>query len=106
MDARRALTIGPAPSSLPISGTSSPQQAGGSVGTSVSLEEVFSMASEHGEDAEMVWSLKFDTAAYWGRSNTFFPEVEIRFFVRGPEAEHYHVPLLLGPWSYTTYRGS
>ena len=53
----------------------------------------------------MVWSLKFETGAYYGEGKTFFPEVEVRFWVeRG--VEHYHVPLLLGPWSYTTYRGS
>jgi 5-hydroxyisourate hydrolase len=53
----------------------------------------------------MIWSLKFDTGRYFGASNTFFPEVEIKFFFKA-SGEHYHIPLLLGPWSYTTYRGS
>jgi hydroxyisourate hydrolase len=45
--------------------------------------------------------LVFDTA---GRS-AFFPEVSVVFFVAEPE-RHHHVPLLLSPYGYTTYRGS
>lgn len=36
---------------------------------------------------------------------SFYPEVEIVFAVAAP-AEHYHVPLLLSPFGYSTYRGS
>ena len=36
---------------------------------------------------------------------TFYPEVVLAFAVREP-AEHHHVPLLLSPFSYSTYRGS
>jgi 5-hydroxyisourate hydrolase len=36
---------------------------------------------------------------------TFYPEVAITFEVVDPE-QHHHVPLLLGPYGYTTYRGS
>ncbi|MDG3085242.1 hydroxyisourate hydrolase [Vibrio hannami] len=35
----------------------------------------------------------------------FFPLVEVHFHV-DEEARHYHVPLLLSPYSYSTYRGS
>ena len=35
----------------------------------------------------------------------FLNEVVIRFGVSNPK-EHYHVPLLVSPWSYSTYRGS
>ena len=45
----------------------------------------------------------FDTGAY--DSNGFFPRVTIEFAVRGG-APHYHVPLLLSPYGYSTYRGS
>lgn len=69
------------------------------------LQEIFENLSEHDPDeAEMVWSLRFDTGAYFGQGRTFWPEVEVKFFVR--REERYHVPVLLGPWSYTTYRGS
>ncbi|KAF7543027.1 hypothetical protein G7Z17_g11081 [Cylindrodendrum hubeiense] len=50
------------------------------------------------------WTLRFDTAGYFGEDNTFFPEVTVTF--RVDEGQHYHVPLLLSPYSYTTYRGS
>ncbi|KAI0697568.1 transthyretin [Cytidiella melzeri] len=35
----------------------------------------------------------------------FYPVVEITFEVENPD-EHYHIPLLISPYSYTTYRGS
>ena len=37
--------------------------------------------------------------------DTFWPEVVLSFAVREP-AEHHHVPLLLSPFAYSTYRGS
>lgn len=51
-----------------------------------------------------IWKLRFETGAYYGYEKTFFPFVELNFVVK--EGEHFHVPLLLGPYSYTTYRGS
>jgi 5-hydroxyisourate hydrolase len=51
-----------------------------------------------------IWKLEFDTGSYYGAANTFFPKVELAFLVK--EGEHFHVPLLLGPYSFTTYRGS
>jgi hydroxyisourate hydrolase len=50
------------------------------------------------------YRLIFDTAAYLG-AGAFFPEVSVVFQVADPE-RHYHVPLLLSPFGYTTYRGS
>jgi 5-hydroxyisourate hydrolase len=55
------------------------------------------------------YSLSFDTEGYFGARDIqpFFPEVEVRFMVRSDKkGEHYHVPVLLGPFGYTTYRGS
>ncbi|MEV2221181.1 hydroxyisourate hydrolase [Nocardia vinacea] len=40
-----------------------------------------------------------------GDLSPFYPSVTIDFRVTDP-AEHYHVPLLLSPYSYSTYRGS
>jgi len=51
-----------------------------------------------------IWKLQFDTGAHYGAANTFFPVVELSFLVK--EGEHFHVPLLLAPYSFTTYRGS
>ena len=43
-------------------------------------------------------------SAQQGR-DTFYPEVVLTFDVREP-TEHHHVPLLLAPFAYSTYRGS
>lgn len=48
------------------------------------------------------YRLSFSTGA---ALSGFFPEVTIAFAVDDP-AQHYHVPLLLSPFGYTTYRGS
>ena len=54
------------------------------------------------------YRLTFDIGTYHrdqGISKPFFPEVKIAFNVRDT-AEHYHVPLLLSPFGYSTYRGT
>jgi 5-hydroxyisourate hydrolase len=52
------------------------------------------------------YRLTFDTAAYFaGRGESgFYPEVAVVFTVA--DGDHYHVPLLLSPFGYSTYRGS
>jgi 5-hydroxyisourate hydrolase len=57
--------------------------------------------------AEGTYRLTFDTAAYFNAQGTpgFYPSVEIVFVVRDA-AQHHHVPLLLSPYGYSTYRGS
>jgi 5-hydroxyisourate hydrolase len=54
-----------------------------------------------------VWQLRFDTGAYFARDDrpSFYPEVPVTFEVSDAEA-HHHVPLLLSPFAYSTYRGS
>jgi len=54
------------------------------------------------------YRLTFDTGSYHrnlGLEAPFFPEVKITFSVRDID-EHYHVPLLLSPFGYSTYRGA
>ena len=54
------------------------------------------------------YRLTFDTGAYHrqqGLSVPFFPEVKITFNVRDTALQH-HVPLLLSPFGYSTYRGT
>ena len=53
------------------------------------------------------YRLTFDTGAYFTRTGrrAFFPEVAIVFAIEEGE-EHEHVPLLLSPYGYSTYRGS
>jgi len=49
----------------------------------------------------------FDTAAYFATQDliSFFPEIAVDFEVWSVD-EHFHIPLLLSPFSYSTYRGS
>ena len=48
--------------------------------------------------------LTFDTGTYLG-DDAFYHEVTVTFVVADPW-QHHHVPLLLSPYGYTTYRGS
>lgn len=52
------------------------------------------------------YKIVFDTGAYFTAQNhkCFYPEVEIQFSIT--DASHYHVPLLLNPYGFSTYRGS
>jgi 5-hydroxyisourate hydrolase len=54
-----------------------------------------------------VYRLVFDTAAYFAaqRVDGFSPEVSVVFEVKDA-GTHHHVPLLLSPFGYSTYRGS
>jgi 5-hydroxyisourate hydrolase len=54
-----------------------------------------------------LYRISFDTGSYYAAQNVkgFYPEVSITFQIRDP-GEHYHVPLLLSPFGYSTYRGS
>jgi 5-hydroxyisourate hydrolase len=51
--------------------------------------------------------LTFDTGAYFKQQGVehFYPQVTVEFNVTDP-ARHHHVPLLLSPFGYSTYRGS
>ena len=53
------------------------------------------------------YRVEFDTGSYYSGSGQigFYPEVSVTFEVTDPDA-HHHVPLLLSPFAYSTYRGS
>jgi 5-hydroxyisourate hydrolase len=53
------------------------------------------------------YRLTFDTRGYFAAQKVdgFYPQVIIMFEVKNPR-EHYHLPLLLSPYGYSTYRGS
>lgn len=56
------------------------------------------------------WELEFDVAEYFAASSStladppFLDRITLRFSTATDQ--HYHVPLLVSPWSYSTYRGS
>jgi 5-hydroxyisourate hydrolase len=58
-----------------------------------------------GERKVGVYRITFDTAGYYAGAPCFFPSVSILFEVTDA-ASHHHVPLLLSPFGYSTYRGS
>lgn len=53
-----------------------------------------------------LYKMRFETKDYFDkdRTATFYPYVEIVFDIQSNE--HYHIPLLLNPFGYSTYRGS
>jgi len=54
-----------------------------------------------------VYRITFGTGSYFAARGaaSFYPEVTITFEITDRD-EHYHVPLLLSPYAYSTYRGS
>lgn len=60
-----------------------------------------------GQGEAGVFRIRFDTGAWFAATDTrgFYPYVEVVFEVVDPNA-HHHVPLLLGPYGFSTYRGS
>ncbi len=60
-----------------------------------------------GRLTEGTYRIAFDTGTYFAQIGVegFYPEAAVVFVVRDADA-HYHVPLLLSPFGYSTYRGS
>lgn len=56
-----------------------------------------------GDLAAATYRITFDTGGYL--DGGYYPEASVVFRVSDPD-EHHHVPLLLSPFGYTTYRGS
>ena len=53
------------------------------------------------------YSLSFAIGSYFDhlKIETFFPKVVIHFTIKNDQ-QHYHIPLLISPFAYSTYRGS
>ncbi|KAF3386355.1 hypothetical protein F1880_001063 [Penicillium rolfsii] len=87
-----------------------PTGASASAGTSVPKI----LAALPAADSKTNWAVRFEVGPWYEAQGieSFWPEVEVKFTVkgRGQDGEegwrHYHVPVLLGPWNYSTYRGS
>jgi 5-hydroxyisourate hydrolase len=68
------------------------------------------IAALYPEDKAMApgdYRIVFETGEHYARlkQDTFFPRIPVEFRV-GPAGQHYHVPLLLSPFGYSTYRGN
>ncbi len=64
------------------------------------------LVSEEVEITPGIYKLVFDTKSYFEKQKVkaFYPSVNIEFEIT--DSSHYHVPLLLNPFGYSTYRGS
>ena len=86
-----------------------PSTAGGASLVAQGRTDVAGRVSELGPDdlAAGVYRLVFDTATYFAatRQPVFFPEV-IVVFALTPPVDHHHVPVLLSPFAFSTYRGN
>ncbi|MGI8432849.1 MAG: hydroxyisourate hydrolase [Chthoniobacterales bacterium] len=56
------------------------------------------------ETAAGSYEIVFHVGPYFGERR-FLDQVPVRFTISDPSAKH-HVPLLVSPWAYSTYRGS
>ncbi len=63
--------------------------------------------SEQADAGPGVYRFTFDTGSYHREQNLkpFFPEVQVMFTVQAV-GEHLHIPLLLSPFGYSTYKGA
>ena len=54
-----------------------------------------------------IYKVTFETGKWFeaNKTETFFPEIPVIFTTNG-NLEHYHIPLLLSPYGYSTYRGN
>lgn len=59
-----------------------------------------------GELSPGTYRVRFDTKGYFGSTETLYPFVEITFEVHETTGNHIHIPLLVSPFGFTTYRGS
>jgi len=77
---------------------SAPTNEDGRVGDFIGSDNVLSAG---------IYKLTFSLSDYYARLNTasFYPYAEVAFEIAG-DGQHYHVPLLLNPFGYSTYRGS
>jgi 5-hydroxyisourate hydrolase len=81
--------------------------AGGTVLADAHTDNDGRLAGLYSGELSGTYRLRFDTAAYFAEQGicSFYPEIVIAFEIDDATAK-YHVPLLLSPYAYSTYRGS
>jgi 5-hydroxyisourate hydrolase len=82
---------------------------GGADAVAKSVTDADGRATDLGPDTAPTgtYRLVFDTGAYFSATGQtgFYPEVTVTFVLADP-TRHCHVPVLLSPYAYSTYRGS
>ena len=78
-----------------------------SSGTTDNDGRIMNLVAEEDVLGTGIYQMIFVTGPYFEIHGIsfFYPEIEIRFLLSNPE-QHYHIPLLLSPFGYSTYRGS
>lgn len=76
-------------------------------GTTNADGRVSSLLAPDAKLSRGTYRLTFETGAYHRAQGVagFYPSVSVRFVIT-EDAAHYHVPLLISPFGYSTYRGS
>ncbi len=76
-------------------------------GTTNNDGRIADLLSKDHQLAAGIYRLTFETGQYFSSvgASGFYPYVPIVFEIKDPD-QHYHVPLLLNPYGYSTYRGS
>ena len=76
-------------------------------GTTNADGRISDLLPENTKLAMGIYRLTFDTASYFHgiEAEGFYPSVMVIFEIKDAAA-HYHVPLMLSPYGYSTYRGS
>lgn len=104
------ISVGRAASAVPV--TLESRSAGGSwtlvkSGQTNSDGRIEDLMERGSRAAAGIYRLTFDIQAYYSGvgQKTFYPEASIVFEITQP-AEHHHVPLLLSPFGFSTYRGT
>ncbi len=100
LDTARGVPAAGVPATLEIQTTSG--WAGLGSGLTNKNGRIASFVSADKPLASGVYRLRFDIGSY---QDGFYPEVVVTFRVDNA-TQHYHVPLLLSPFGYSTYRGS
>lgn len=90
------------------SGGSVVAEAGGPIVARGRTDEDGRLAIGPEELEPETYTLTFDTGAYFAERgvDTFYPHVAVTFRIPEGPHRHFHVPLLLSPFAYSTYRGS
>jgi 5-hydroxyisourate hydrolase len=70
-------------------------------------QSVHELLEDYKQGEKVPFSIKFAVGQWYEDQGveSFWPEVEVKFYVKKGE-RHYHVPVLLGPWNFSSYRGS
>ena len=109
LDTARGRPAADVPVTLEVVESSAPTEQGREVARAVTDADgrIRELAPRGAVPGAGRYRIRFDTGAYFRALgvDAFYPEVSVVFVIEDA-SQHYHVPLLLSPYGYSTYRGS